>query len=129
MASYAMETTIVPTSRMNRRVALHNSAFTTKFSALASENAFQCLLNATAKLTAHWDEANCTTTSVSCSSSQFTYQDSGICIPLFWICDNDPDCEHGEDERESLCKSVTDQKLLVNPNKTSISIQSQGKLK
>ena len=39
------------------------------------------------------DEANCT-----CTSSQFRCND-GRCIPQYYKCDSDWDCDNGEDEQ------------------------------
>ena len=44
-----------------------------------------------------------------CNKTYFTCgRNISQCIPLQWICDNEPDCSDGSDESEDLCKNAGD---------------------
>jgi len=37
--------------------------------------------------------------SQNCTSNSFRCPDNGNCIPATWVCDGDPDCQGGTDEK------------------------------
>lgn len=48
------------------------------------------------------DERGCTYDT--CASHEFTCQ-NGVCVPSWYVCDGEADCQDGSDELESLCYS------------------------
>merc|ERR1719431_890265 len=76
------------------------------------------------------DESNCTAeivanepaldTTATCAGTDFRCDD-GLCLPVLWTCDGQPDCRAGEDEGVKLCGDSDEGDFCTKPDCSTIS--------